>query len=239
MDNTSTYALRDETLAATALFIARQAHPRRQNWELPEPCIEPVATGAVRENNKGRYSRSCTYTRWTYTPRYHSALRVCDRRVEVWQEGCLVRSVAIPAGMSVRDDHGLSLVAKDGTDYHPTAAEWVKERRFAGMVRERMTAARRHRREATRLAIVEKRTARIKQREIATCRVTLHDSRAAGNCVTGTLEYARRVLHMDPQTIIDGQHLVTVPASRLLQSSDPRAHRAVEMAWQRETLIQI
>lgn len=66
-------------------------------------------------------------------------------------------------------------------------------------------------------------------------RVTLRDSRNAGNCVVGSLEFAKR--HKLSEEHVTGLNCPGMRGDVLLRSGDYRAKDAVFAAWQRETTI--
>ena len=69
--------------------------------------------------------------------------------------------------------------------------------------------------------------------------VLLEDSRRAGNCVEGSLQFAERRLGLPREAVLAGQWFVSVPGCRLLATGDRRAEMAVRAAFQRETTIAI
>lgn len=156
-------------------------------------------------------------------------------------QSCVVRRrIIAPAGMQFeRDAQGVLLRrVRDGMDYHPSSGDW-KARDFAARVRRAMTANFRKRREAARAAREAARVQAILQRELPSVRVTLEDSRAAGNCVEGSLRWCEARLHLARETILGGSYLFSVAASQLLRTGDCAAERAVLRAWQRETMVAI
>lgn len=129
-------------------------------------------------------------------------------------------------------------------DYHPT--DWMSGT-FATDVRRGMAvnftrrgAAKKSERQAKLDKIKFARIGEIKAREIGSTRVTLEDSRRAGNCVEGSLAYAERKLGVTRDEIINGGYLFSIAAPRIISANgDAGAIRAVESAWIRETTISI
>ena len=80
---------------------------------------------------------------------------------------------------------------------------------------------------------------KIFNRDLKTTRVTLCDSQRAGNCVEGSIIFAEKFLKISREMIVNGKHLLTVAAHRLIATGDERAARAARVAWQRETLVSI
>lgn len=231
--------LHDDALASSAADVARAAHPRKKNWEDACPSSMPHQHHTVSDVDNGRYSRGCRYTRWSYRPLYHSVLRVwrSGRTVHLSQSGGAPVRITAPSGLSFRPDgYGVAVVSRDGTEYHPTAEEW-RSRAFARTVRQRLSEARTARRAAASLRAEQARHARIKSLGLLSTRVTLDDSRRAGNCVAGTLQFAETRLRMSRADILAAPHLVSVSADRLIKTNDRRAIAAVDAAWARETLV--
>lgn len=180
--------------AATATRAARDAHPRRSNWDAPKPSITPRAAGdtideafAYKGKHKGR-------TGYKYHPTMQSAARISN-------EGAILAALightgkvldcTVQAGRGYKwdtDKNGVRLVRlADGADYHPSSDEIRAGR--ASIV------ATLHERADTRkkAAIAAKRDAKI----IAdACKdgvwVCLADAISAGNCRAGTEQFARR-----------------------------------------------
>jgi hypothetical protein len=229
-------------------FAAAQAaadgNRRITNWEPAEPVARRVTPGEYRDHDAGRYSSRSAYHKIEHRPIYASwavvgvgGVGACYR----WgATNC--RTLKAPAGMTFKvDGLGLVLVREsDGMDYHVTAED-LRARDFAGRVRKAMAAAFTARREAKRLAIQQEREAAIRARELATVRVTLADSRAAGNCVEGSLRFAETRLGIQRHEILAGAHLFSVAAGKLLQADgkDARVAAAINRAWARETAVQI
>ena len=72
--------------------------------------------------------------------------------------------------------------------------------------------------------------------------VTLEDSRKAGNCIEGTLQFAERKLKIDRKTILDSSYLFMIPAYKLLKVAGAdidRVRNTIRIAWMRETLVSI
>jgi hypothetical protein len=149
-------------------------------------------------------------------------------------------AVLLPEGFRWAADHnGVHILrASDGMDYHPTTKEITKGN-VAQMIRtlENNAELRQKQRDS------EDRAERDRfyfDRDFPTVRVTLADSRAAGNCVEGTLAFAERKLHIPREEILAGGHLFSVPAPRLLAAADgdkPRVEAAIHRAWMRETAV--
>ena len=235
-------ALADIDLADQACESARIAHPNRRNWRSAVPVkVRQSETNpfGVITHDEGRYSSSCTYTKYEYTPTYQSSVRVwrSGKTAELWQSNKMARRILAPTGLRFAADNlGAHVVAADGTDYHPTAAEWQSPK-FAAVIRAALTAKRKAMRQTAVAARESDRVAKIRDRQMASCRVTLADSRRAGNCVEGSLAFAERRLGMSRAEIVAGGHLVHASGAALLATGDPRARKAVQVAWLRETTV--
>lgn len=155
-----------------------------------------------------------------------------------------------PSGMAFqRDTNGVKVVRlSDGMDYHPTNAD-IRAKDFATRVRKAMAENFKRRQEQKR---AEKNAAKNKaeaarqetlfRRDLSTTRVTLLDSRLAGNCIEGALVFAERKLKIDRKDILGGGHLFSVSAATLLSVANgdtERATAAAKMAWRRETMLSI
>lgn len=159
-----------------------------------------------------------------------------------WMIHDTVGAVTMPEGYRWAADHnGIHIVRiSDGMDYHPTTKELAacKPARLIASLEEN-SERRRQQKES------EDRAERDRfyfERDLPTVRVTLADSRAAGNCVEGSLAFAERKLHIPREEILAGGHLFSVPAQRLLAAANgdkPRVEAAVRRAWMRETAVSI
>lgn len=157
------------------------------------------------------------------------------------------RTLKAPSGMRFANQQGLCVVRKsDGMEYHPTLDD-LFSKAFARRVKNQLAENFRRRaqmRKAEKQAKQNKRESerigKIRAREIGSTRVTLADSRMAGNCVEGSLAFVERKLHIPRAEVLAGSYLFSVPASEVLASANgqtSQAERAIEIAWQRETTV--
>ena len=158
-------------------------------------------------------------------------------------ECVVVRRFVAPVGLLFhRDSNGVFLRrVSDSMDYHPTPDDW-RAKDFITRVRSGMAknftarmVAKKAQRETDRLG-------RLYQRQSSTCRVTLADSRRAGNCVEGSLRFAERKLHVTREQVLDAQWLMGFDASHLrsvANGDSAGVERAVRAAWMRETTVSI
>jgi hypothetical protein len=239
--------LTDPGLAAAAKKQGASANPRKRNLYTGAPRLSGGAFVPRWEtiNYKGSFKG------WHGSELhcdYQSAVAVSPsgRTACLVQGGVLVRRIIAPAGLKwATNAQGAHLVRlTDGLDWHPSAED-LKARDLATRARAALAESFRRRRAgapARRKAAADaKETARldrIRSREIRTCRVTLEDSRKAGNCVEGSLRYAETRLKIPREDILNGSFLFSVSAGRLLDTNgDPGVQRAVNRAWLRETTV--
>lgn len=222
-----------------ALKTAQENNGRIKNWLSPVPSLKG-RIGAIVIHNCGKYSSRCPYTKYKYTPTIQSWGVVIDNgnRIagRVGKQGfCLTA----PRGYNFTTDVlGAKLQTKYGKhDYHFDSEEIFDG--IKGIVSKLRTNIAKQK-EARRSAELAKRSAKIYEREIGTTRVTLDDSRRAGNCIEGSLVYAEQKLHLTRDEILHGSYLFSVPAALLLKTNGhDGVKRAVNAAWMRETNISI
>jgi hypothetical protein len=214
----------------------------------------PAGTIHRRKATSGKYGRGAASKAG---PALTPAITVSQRNATyVDLEGHDVTRMS-PAGMIFCvDSNGVFMLRlSDGMDYHPEAADWLDEcfarrvitgmaknkkaRRLAG-VRERnlKLASERSAKEAMQM---QKKRAKEMQKMLS-CRVTLDDSRRAGNCIEGSLAFAERKLRMTREEVLSGRWLVSVSAKRLLAVANgdrARVEAAIRVAYARETEVSI
>jgi len=222
---------------------------QRTNVSTGSPQVYGKAHQARREkiHYKGRYRG---YSGWFLYQDYQSCVGISrsGRSAVIIRECVLVRRIIAPAGMLFRNDSNGFFLQRvtDKMDYHLTPEDW-DAKNFATRVRTAMSknylarqAEKRSAKVAAKDAKEASRIEAIKAREIGATRVTLDDSRRAGNCVEGSLRYAETRLQIDRETIINNGYLFSVRASRLLATNgDTGVKRAVNAAWLRETTVTI
>ena len=223
--------------------IARENNRRISNWRSAEASVLSGKTGRVRSNNHGQYSRRCRYTKWSYTPLItawatilNNGLRLAGR---IGRHGfCLTA----PRGCKfAQDELGLKLQSNKLTlvNYHFNSSEILAENAVKLILVKIDEQVRRQTELAAQKAEHEIYQS-IYNREIGSVRVTLNDSRCAGNCVEGSLAWAGQRLGLSREDILAGDYLLSVPASQILRAgADSRAQRAVQIAWLRETTVSI
>lgn len=233
----------NESLRFDASREATNSNRRISNWTSAKPSASVLPKGYYQVNDEGRYSRSCKYTKYSYTPIYTSYVILAEGgRGLVYKRGfkdeLVSKFIRAPKGMVFTKDE-LGLLVKrlsDNMDYHPTSED-LQSKRFSTLVREKMAANFKKR-------LIQKQTERqnkfldkIFQKDLKTTMVTLNDSRKAGNCVEGSLQFAERRLGIPRQEILNGGHLFFVSAEKLVKTNDQKAINAAKIAWQRETTV--
>lgn len=169
-------------------------------------------------------------------------------------ESVFLRRILAPSDLRFSKDANGILVKRisGGMDYHPTGEDWLAKdfwtRVRAGLAHN-FVARRAAKKAEKKLADETKKSAKIAaekeavyQRQIKSTRVTLEDSRRAGNCIEGSLAFAERKLGLSRQEIIDAGYLFSVPATTLISHAGEnidQVNRAVRIAWVRETEISI
>jgi hypothetical protein len=239
-----------------AARAARKAHPHRSNWRSVE-CVRCATTSG--DSFTTSVPQRGGYASWEYTPIVQSVVIVGDDLLSATYkvgQGSDAQSITVhaPKGHFFSGD-ALGVVVyrlRDGMDYHPTAGDYMASD-FGRRVIRGMAENKRRRiaaRKAAKLAAVKakadaERAARIAaifQRDLATTRVTLLDSRKAGNCIEGSLAFAERKLGLSREEVLAGGYLFSVPASKVIAVANgqtEQAMRAVRVAWQRETTVSI
>lgn len=158
-------------------------YPRRQNWE----PAQPSAHGSfVSENDNGRYSSRCGYSRISYTPAIESYSLVFGKRMIYTFDG-QKHTIVAPRGYRwERDANGVALVGAAG-DYHPTSDDLLQPHAARHCVAQmkKLAAVRRAARDKLRQSL-----AMVRRAESEGARVCLQDSRRAGNCMAGSLTWA-------------------------------------------------
>lgn len=129
----------------------------------------------------------------------------------------------------------------DGEAYHFEAAALKTAKAIVAMAEEIVKAF------AARDAAKAQAAAQVRQSamilaDIATTRVALDDSRRAGNCIEGSLQFAETKLGLSRADCLAAGYLLRVPAKRILAVANgqtDRAMGAITAAWLRETTVSI
>jgi hypothetical protein len=207
----------------------------------------PAGTIHRRKATSGKYGRS---RKNKFGESLKSAITISERNATYVHIDGTDKTQYAPKGMVFSsDDNGVFLKRlSDGMDYHITDEDW-KSKRFATRIRKGMAEnfkVRRLQKVAEKQAansLKEKESIdKIFKRDLSTTRVTLLDSRKAGNCIEGSLAFAERKLNIKRDEILEAGYLFSVSAKRLLAVANgdmARVLAACKVAWQRETLISI
>lgn len=189
-----------------------EEHNRKKNWEASEMSCGKTS---VKTNDKGRYSRRCTYTHYTYTHVIQSWGYVPDRnhvyiRIDT-KNGLVTKIIKSPRGYFwTVDKHGIAL-KKSGNpkvEYHPNASDFLEITRQNGtrkafdpiikqadlLFKERKKSEKEQKLRATKDKDLQ---SLIRKSEREGCMVSMIDSIHAGNCRAGTESWiARNDLNM-------------------------------------------
>jgi hypothetical protein len=182
----------------------------------------------------------------TYIPAYCIVNAKNDRELGIVLNG-LTQVYSLPEGYKWQK--GAIIRLSDGADYHPLAwfisspktcslyppsqvDNWINE----------LDQLARWRVETTRRAEENKRSAEYwreqRNAEKTDCFVTLADSLRAGNCMAGSLGFAREI-GINLSALKEFPWLVQVPASKVLELGGERGRLACFAAWERETMVSI
>ena len=239
----ATTALRNNLLAKQSQEAAQKTNFRIKNWITPVPQIGEVEKGCYHSYNCGRYSRSCSYIKWEYAAKYTSFATVAEDKKSICytygfkNEITSIHKKAPKGYVFERDHNGLMLLREsDGMDYHFSAEE-LAAKNFITLVKNKIAENYNKRIQQKRQEKEQKRLEKIFQKDIPTTSVTFFDSRKAGNCVEGTLNFAEKRLGISREEIIKGGFLFKVSAEKLMKTGELRAIAAVKAAWQRETMV--
>lgn len=228
----------DSELAELSLAEGRRICPRKKNIHTGSPrvCGDEFQVRDVPIHYKGRFKG---WRGSEFFCDYQSSAHVSvSGRSMVLVQGCKIqRRIIAPSGMRWKAGAYLERIS-DGMDYHPTLED-MRAKDFVSRVRREMAKNWKARRDERHAQREVKRLSVVFAAQAPSVRVTLEDSRRAGNCVQGSVNFAASRLGMDPQEIVNGAWLVSVPGKRLMDTHDPRAMAAVRVAWQRETMVMI
>lgn len=244
----------NQDLARKTSAAAHNSNSRVKNWICAKAKCVKTSLGAYDTINAGTYKGKYKgYTIWNYQPVYTSYYRIGPNGKKlIYVHGFdkpEKKIISAPKGMLfIRDENGLMLQrSTDKMDYHLSAEELLRKD-FATHVRKMMAtnyssrmSLRRNEKLAKIKAYQDKKRAdwleSIFKKDLKTTMVTLNDSRKAGNCVEGSLQFAERRLGIPRQEILNGGHLFFVRAEKLVKTGDQKAINAAKIAWQRETTI--
>ena len=243
MESVHIITINDYELGKTASDFASNNNRRIQNWVSSVPCSFITSKGDYYINNLGRYSRSCKYIKYSYSPKYTSYVEILDEgRKLIYYRGfkneIKTKVIHSPKGMLFqKDSYGLLIRRlSDNMDYHPTKDD-LQSKKFVSIIREKMASNYKARLYQKQLKKQQKKTEKIFNKDLKNTMVTLFDSRKAGNCVEGSLSFAEKRLGVSRKEILDGGFLFKIPAIKLVKTGEQKALNAAKVAWTRETTI--
>jgi hypothetical protein len=210
--------------------------PRKYQWEIV-PGKETAIIADVCAESRYKNGKWKTVTRADHRASLtsYSVVSKNGRQVKHFKTCGLTGKVEtsterVPVGYKLDQDKlGLRIVrVSDGRDYHPDYYQrlkpittWVTSMESLDQLRDKQA--------------LEQALETLAIREARNTRVTLQDSRRAGNCAAGSLTFAKR-LGYDEGNV----HGINVPGVRgdvLLRTGDERAKAAVIAAYARETIV--
>ena len=153
------------------------------------------------------------------------------RRIEVGKNW----KPKMPKGMTLHNRGGLHFVRNsDRMDFHFSGADYHKYQiNFCSWVRKQMAANYKRRVETNKIN-------NLVNKNINTTYVSLLDSRRAGNCVEGSLNYAKKKFNISREDLVHCPWLMQIPAKLLARDrGNDRVMAAIKQAVLRETMVSI
>ena len=147
-----------------------------------------------------------------------------------------VKRMALPKGFWFTREHGAVVIHHKRGDYHPETLWALFSMAPETLVEHVMLNIEKQERERARQE-QEKRNMALFMADLKNTRVTMQDSRRAGNCAEGSRLFAARLGYSLEH--VNGLNSPGIQASVLVRSGDERAKRAAFVAWERETQISI
>lgn len=185
-------------------FIDRIYCPRKKNYNSPKPCFKQ---SHLQENNMGRYSKACKYTRYTYSPMVQSFGYLINKssmyiRIDS-NRGTISRLISSPRGFHFCiDNNGLKLQSNSikSMDYHFTALDLIvgnSERNPLKTIVNKCKANYQTRKQAKLQSAIFSDDPKqvnkvIREAERLKVQISVVDSIKAGNCLAGTQVWAMR-----------------------------------------------
>lgn len=216
--------------------------PRQRQWTFAPGDATAIVEDQDNVSRKvGRYWKTIKSAK--HIIEVESYAVITPRRIVHYYLGLTGKSEktvhAVPVGFGLQKaGYNLMLVRdSDGADYHPLPDE-MRDAPATWVPKLEANAIRRAEIEA-RLA---SENSDFRAKYSANTMVTLDDSRRAGNCVEGSLQFAERKLKLSRDEVLSARHLFAVPAERLMRVANGDAARvklAIVRAWERETTITI
>lgn len=220
---------------------SRSLHPLKKNWSSTIATKKIVPVGQIISISFRYGGRASRYQGFEYHPAYTSFLSVNNKYQAVYSYGfegeMKNRNLTAPKGMEWDKDGSLVFSSDFLGEYHPTYEDLIAPN-FA--IRCRNAAKENYQK---RIAIDKERRQSDKwnfllEEHLDSVAVTLIDSRRAGNCDGGSLDFASR-LGINPKTARSAPWMVSLPSKVLLRTKNSLAERACLMACWRETVVSI
>jgi len=242
------FTIHNSILSREARDAARDSNKRIQNWEYSTPSQYKKSLGEYDRNDAGNYKGNFRkYTCYQNIPRYTSFIEI-EGNILKYHCGFIghmkSKIVKIPKNFKIEKDViGIKFVRiTDNMDYHFTG-DHIVMKNFITHVKNEMARNYKKRVELRANKKKDQKNERYFLKDLGTTMVSLDDSRKAGNCIEGSLQFAVNNLGMERETIIQNMHLFSVNGKRLWKiaekTGENRAKNAVRAAWNRETLVMI
>lgn len=140
----------------------------------------------------------------------------------------------IPKGMELRTKGGTHLVRlSDGMDFHFVVFELIARKNFCTWVRKMMAINYKNRLKTKKLQ--NNLNKYIKEKNSFVCFL---DSRRAGNCTEGTLNYAKKKFNLSKEDVLGLPYLPLINAKLLAKDmTNDRVKGALQRAFERETMV--
>ena len=173
--------------------------PRKKNYNAPRPCFKQ---SNLQENNMGRYSSRCTYTRYTYSPMIQSFGYLINPttmyiRIDS-NKGLISKIIKAPRGFHYEiDNNGLKIQSNSvkSMDYHFTAIDLTTKtmKEIIQICKDNYNQRKKNKLTSDLFSNDDKKINKVlnlaNKLEV---QVSIVDSIKAGNCLAGTESWMRR-----------------------------------------------
>ncbi|MBX9839606.1 MAG: hypothetical protein K2X69_14975 [Silvanigrellaceae bacterium] len=215
-------------------FVDKKLYKRAKNWRADKSSF---STSQELMFNCGRYSIRCTFTKYEYQQLIECFALIIGNnayyRIKT-NDGLKTGFLIAPKGWKFCSlkipsaDNRLAIVNNKGQEYHLTSAEIID-----GITPKQFAAIARHN--------AKKRSALKKEQKIFSTNlkhilVTMNDSRIAGNCAAGTLEFAKNKFNisLENNNIYKG---VSADVLNRFADTDSRVKSSILVAYNRATCV--
>jgi hypothetical protein len=184
-------------------FLERIHSPRKKNYTEPEPIF---SKSKLFTNDLGRYSKSCTYKKYSYTPMIQSFGYLINKNTMYIRidsnKGVISRVISSPWGYHfLADSNGLKLQSNSikAMDYHFTALDFIvgnsQRQPMKEMVRKCKVNYQTRKQAKLQTCIFSDDPKQvnkvIREAERLKVQISVVDSLKAGNCRAGTWAWSR------------------------------------------------